>query len=300
MTQINYLKIYSIFALSLLSSCHFARVQSNINNVSFDVIYKFSLTGKTSKIKFICLIPKTIEDRQSILDVNYSVTPSKIYDVEGNRYAEFVFLNPEHDFEIKISVKAQLIRYDLDTALNNFKATDGMIPIKYLIEEKYLEKNNPSILEASKRSTGKTQIDTIENIYYYVLENIEYAGYNPTDLGAAKALKLKKGDCSEFTDLFVVICRTKGIPARVIVGYNIECENTPKHAWAEIYIKGCGWVPFDPTLGELWLASFERLSPEYIYLSNVRNDKVLNNRHYYTCRYWGGPVKVTDSFSTRQ
>jgi len=235
-----------------------------------------------------------------ILDVDYSAAPSKLYDVDGDRYAEFVFLNPKDDFEIKISVKVQLIRYDLDTALKTSKTTNEVIPAKYLAGEKYLEKNNPAILEVSKGITGKTQIHTIENIYYYVLENMEYAGYNPADLGAAKALKLGKGDCSEFTDLLVALCRAKGIPARSVIGYNIECENTPKHAWAEIYVKGCGWVPFDPMLGELWMVSFERLSPEYIYLSNVRNNKVLNNHHYYTYRYWGNPVKVTDSFLMKQ
>lgn len=66
-------------------------------------------------------------------------------------------------------------------------------------------------------------------------------------------LKKKKGTCSEHTNLFIALMRSKGIPCRFITGYvsyppqNIEGT----HAWAECYIRNSGWLPVDPQSGQL-------------------------------------------------
>ena len=260
------------------------------------MIYEFSVPGETSKIRFVCLIPKTIEDRQTIFDISYSVSPSRIYDTQGNRYAEFVFLNPKEDFQVRTSVKAQLIRYDLITAYANPRRSDEAIPAKYLTAEKYLEKDDPAVLEVSKKITGYTEIEMIRNIYYYVFQNMDHTQYLEEDLGATQAVKSGKGDCTEYADLFVALCRAKGIPARVAEDYYcIEGVDTPRQLWAEVYAKGYGWIPFDPLLGEVSPAAFDRLRPIYIYLSNVRNDKEINNYHYYAYQWSGDAVKMRDS-----
>lgn len=74
----------------------------------------------------------------------------------------------------------------------------------------------------------------------------------------------KKGYCNSFATAFVLLCRAQGIPARYVHGYlvpkNAEGTSTVKssmaHAYAEAYIKGIGWIVFDPTpgyyVGQAW------------------------------------------------
>lgn len=65
----------------------------------------------------------------------------------------------------------------------------------------------------------------------------------------------KKGYCTYFASAMTVLCRMAGLPARYVEGFIAEPEDdgfayvTEKnaHAWTEVYFKGFGWVPFDPT-----------------------------------------------------
>jgi hypothetical protein len=73
-------------------------------------------------------------------------------------------------------------------------------------------------------------------------------------------------------------------------------DDNPRHTWAEVFTRQYGWIPFDPLLGDLHQASFDRLAPNYIYLSDKRNDRILNNYHFFTCSYSGAPVNVIDTY----
>ncbi|MEM6452469.1 MAG: transglutaminase family protein [Cyanobacteria bacterium P01_D01_bin.105] len=69
----------------------------------------------------------------------------------------------------------------------------------------------------------------------------------------AVTLAQGSGTCRDFAVLFVAVCRSVGLAARFVSGYqegDLDGE-TPHdlHAWAEVYIPGGGWRGFDPTLG---------------------------------------------------
>ncbi len=67
----------------------------------------------------------------------------------------------------------------------------------------------------------------------------------------------KPGHCEYFASAMVILLRELGIPCRLAHGYSSgEWDEERKafvvrqldaHAWAEVYIKGRGWTPFDPT-----------------------------------------------------
>lgn len=80
-------------------------------------------------------------------------------------------------------------------------------------------------------------------------------------------LENNKGYCTHYATSGVILARMAGIPARyatgyVLVGndfndsnlnadgtYTIKVKDNRRHAWAEIYIDGYGWVPFEFTEG---------------------------------------------------
>ncbi|AEC51859.1 hypothetical protein PNA2_0943 [Pyrococcus sp. NA2] len=64
----------------------------------------------------------------------------------------------------------------------------------------------------------------------------------------------KRGVCLDFNTAFVILARIVGIPARLVTGYRIEkmpgtqvVRTRQAHAWAEIYLKGAGWITVDAT-----------------------------------------------------
>ena len=76
----------------------------------------------------------------------------------------------------------------------------------------------------------------------------------------------KAGFCQHFSSAFVVLMRGAGIPARVVTGYAGGYLNpmggywivrrSDAHAWAEVWLRGRGWVRVDPTAA---------VAPERIY-----------------------------------
>jgi len=73
----------------------------------------------------------------------------------------------------------------------------------------------------------------------------------PAERGALAMQRDGRGDCGEFTFLFVAWCRAVGIPARVVLGTWVG-GRMRAHAWAELFADEVGWVPVDPSMG--WVA----------------------------------------------
>jgi transglutaminase/protease-like cytokinesis protein 3 len=281
-------------------------IRSNI--VELDICYDISVPGQTHRISFVAILPETIPDKQKILGVTYSQKPSRIFSKNGNRYAVFVFIKPDRQEKVEITIKAELFRYDLFTARekNGFNGYEYMGYRDFLEHEKYIEKDNPEIRRIAEGIHGQTQIEIVKNIYNYVLDNMEYTTHNGKDWGAVKALQWKKGDCTEYSDLFVALCRAKNIPARFVAGYTVRFDDiSPKHNWVEVFLQDHGWVPFDPSWGDfenfiLRDRAFSRMRPVYLYLTNIRNDDVINNYHFAGYTYWGDRARVKDSIEFKR
>ncbi|MBW7990300.1 MAG: transglutaminase domain-containing protein [Planctomycetes bacterium] len=278
------------------------------NMVELNLSYDFSVHRETFRISFVVILPETIPGRQNILGIKYSPKPTRIFNKNGNRYAEFVFTKPDRQEKVEINIKAELFRYDLLTAReqdgkNRYEDT-GLKD--FLKHEKYIEKDHAEIQQIAESIDGQTQRDIVKNIYNYVIDNMEYTTHKDKDWGAVKALQLKKGDCTEYSDLFVALCRAKNIPARFAAGYTLRFDDiSPKHNWVEVFLQDYGWVPFDPSCGDvknfiLRDRAFSRMRPVYMYLNHIRNDEVINNSHFAGYKYWGDRARVKDSIEFKR
>lgn len=273
------------------------------NVVEFDLKYEFSVPGETHAMSLIVLVPRTIPGRQKILSMEYSPKPLRIFHANGNQYAEFVFSRPQRHENVAISIKAELSRYDLLTARagTDEASLDDSGKKKFLAHEKNIECGDDEIRKIAEGIKGESELEIVKGIYDYVIDNMNYVVSGKLDKGALAAIEQGKGDCTEYSDLFVALCRAKNVPARVVSGYTVRTDvDTAKHNWVEVYMKGCGWVPIDPTAGDMGSTTFRdrafaRMRPVYIYFSHIRNDPVLKNHSFGTYKYWGDRVTLTDS-----
>ena len=279
------------------------RAYPQSGTVELDLSYDFSFSEETHRISFIVPLPQSVENRQNVLSIHYDPKPSRIFERDGNRYAEFVFIHPEKKVSATIHVRLKLFRYDLLTAMKNHKKSpleeEGLED--FLRSERFIEKDDDQIQEIAGSIEGRMEVDVVHKIYDYVIDHMEYATPSRRSKGAVIALQRGQGDCTEYADLFVALCRAKDIPARVISGYTVRFDSeSPKHNWVEVYLQEYGWVPFDPSAGDIRNTiirgrSFSRLRPMYIYLSHIRNDEILGDYSFGAYHYWGDKPRFKES-----
>ena len=109
----------------------------------------------------------------------------------------------------------------------------------------------------------------------YIWERSEYSVSPPmmpadSDFAAHFLLESHEGYCAHYASAAVLLCRMCGIPARYCQGYVMTTSNfaaaknagdyriaipdNQAHAWAEIYVKGYGWIPYEFTesVQQMW------------------------------------------------
>jgi transglutaminase-like putative cysteine protease len=123
----------------------------------------------------------------------------------------------------------------------------------YLRDAKNFAIGDPTIQAAAKEATAgrSDDVSKLEGIYDFVMDRLKYARDGRWD-PAPKVLAAGKGSCSEYTYLFVALCRASGIPARYVGGIASRTQ-TPFHVdlvyhrYSQAFVEGVGWVDFDPT-----------------------------------------------------
>lgn len=209
--------------------------------------YSFTLQNTSSKriknAEFWTYAPVKQTATQSCVRINSSHSYQLISDDLGNQILHYAFDNFPPFATKLITVKADLL---LSNDSQPVFETDLS---SYLQPEKYIESDNAEINRMAQKLKTSGRLNTAQNIYRWVGENVQYAGYVSHARGARYALVHKKGDCTEFTYLFAALCRANQIPARAVGGYICKASATLKpaayHNWAEFYHNGI-WKMADP------------------------------------------------------
>jgi hypothetical protein len=272
------------------------------SRVSVTLGFDITAPPTARNVVLMVLVPRSLPGRQKILAVRATPEPKKMFEKDGNRFALFVFPTLPQPQQVVIRVDAEVYRHDWATVSQNQEVRhhgNKEARQRRLIHEKYLEKDDPTIQQAAQALVGADEEQTIRNCFAFVLRTLKNRPFDDHDFGAVWALREKKGDCTEFADLFVALCRANGIPANTCEGYLLEpVTDTPKHDWAEVYSQKYGWVTFDPFYAYMKRdTTFDQMRPVYLQVEQQRSNRVLNNYHYYTYGFQGdGPVRVRDTF----
>ncbi len=172
---------------------------------------------------------------------------------ENNHYAYIKIggLEPREKFVLRIGFK--VVTRDMLFKIPGFFKNDysGSLIQEYCKPKEYWETTDKIIKSQAEKlvSASPSMIRLLVNIFKLVQERISLREKQKERLGAAAAFKTREGDCDEFSDLFITLCRACKIPARRVVGLVVNnSERFENHAWAEAYLPKAGWVPFDPAL----------------------------------------------------
>jgi len=124
-----------------------------------------------------------------------------------------------------------------------------------LNNETYVDTNNPDIKTTAQNILNETKTENAftvaKNLFIWLKENTTYKTHSSVNVQPAFVTYQKKtGDCDDLSILYISLCRSIGIPARLVRGYLIEDTNNKvtaiPHAWAEVFVGGGigynGWI----------------------------------------------------------
>jgi len=218
---------------------------------SFSFILNYHLENATSQKvdREIAIPPDTSLQRVFYSKIQPKPTNINVDD-DGNWLANFT-LSPREKLDVKVEGSVQifakprkLITTSPTTLLENLKPSEFWQTQDEQIHNLALELKTP------------------EAIYSYVTKNLNYNydRVNPDVSRLGAKLALANPDdamCMEFTDLFIALARSAGIPAREVNGYAYS-ENAKiqplslvadvLHAWPEYWSDEADmWIAVDPT-----------------------------------------------------
>ena len=216
-------------------------------SISRQIQYSFTLQNKSHQVlkqaELWTFAPVKQTASQQCLKL-YANYPYKLLsDDSGNQVMYFTFENLPPFGSRVVSIKASLL---VSPRANPIPS--GPWP-RDLNPQKYIESDHPAIHRVAHQLHGPDPSKTIEKVFHWVAGHVRYSGYAGKDRGALYALEYKKGDCTEYADLFVALCRANRIPARPIGGYVCPQSGVltarDYHNWGEFYQNGT-WKMADP------------------------------------------------------
>ena len=219
--------------------------------MEFQLTYHLENTQPIDSTMSIALPPDTVY--QQVAYKQLEPRPKQVWrDSDGNWLADYR-LSPRQLLTIQVLGDVRI----------NFKPESQPETDEALAE--YLESTEYWQVDADEIKTLAGKLKTPKAIYQYVVDNLSYS-YDKVNqgggrLGAVEALKTPElSICTEFTDLFIALARSAGIPARELEGFAFTSNDRLRplslnqdilHAWPEYYDRDKQtWVQIDPTWGK--------------------------------------------------
>ena len=237
------------FSKSDLGNSGISLAFGNLQSFDFKLNYNLKNTNLFPIRTEIALPPDT--NYQKVEINSLSVKPINVVeDIDGNWLAKYYLLPKQKE---TITATGNVLIY-LNPKKQILSDKDRQI---YLKPQQYWESNNPEIENLAKT------LKTPRAIFDYVVSHLSYnfvrANSNVSErFGAAAILNNPtQAVCLEFSDLFIAIARSAGIPAREIEGYAYTENSSQRptslykdilHAWPEYYNDNRQtWIQVDPT-----------------------------------------------------
>jgi transglutaminase-like putative cysteine protease len=229
------------------------------------VEYLWSLSnygpGEVRDLVLSVAVPRNLLNQKMLSDAAFSRPPSKeAEDQWGQRSAVFqvgtVAGGSKEVVSYSVSAEVSAIRYLIRPERTGRLADiPADIREKYTVDGTHLRIDSPYIRKTVKKVVGQEENPywIARKIYDFVISRLEYQMAGGWDI-PEEVLRRGQGSCSEYTYVFVALCRAAGLPARyqgsIVVRGDDASIDEAFHRWAEIYLPNYGWIPVDANRGD--------------------------------------------------
>ncbi len=250
-----------LYQLKIRDDEKFIRLNERTGKVVYTQQVKNFGPGKVLTADLHLAIPVNRNNQELLSEIEYNIEPTEfVTDKWGQKTAHYHFMNiPAGETRtVEMTVKART--YDVRYFI--FPDQVGTLEdIPQDLKDKYLEDNDkfqidhPVIREAVSRVVGNEENPywIMRKIFNHIIANMYYemsGGWNT----APTVLARGNGSCSEYTFVFISMCRAAGLPARYVGSVVVRGDDASMddvfHRWAEVYLPNYGWIPVDGSRGD--------------------------------------------------
>lgn len=218
--------------------------------------------GIVKNLDFYLAVPQDLNSQKLISDVIEFIPQPKefLIDEWGQTVAHYNFtdINAPEIIRASMKVKAELYKtryYIFPERVGSLNRIPKKTKDKYLADGNKYRIQDSIIQNAVKQAVGdeKNPYWIARKVFKYIIEHLEYERARGWDAAPA-ILKRGTGSCSEYTFVFIAMCRAAGLPARYVGSVAIRGDDASLdlvfHRWAEVFLPNYGWVPVDPSGGD--------------------------------------------------
>ena len=250
-----------IFELKIRDGEKFRRTNAHKSFVNYNHRITNFGPGTVKSIDVHIAIPKDRDTQEIHGKCKFITKPTDfIEDHWDQKTAHFHFENikagEKRNAEMKTEVTTYEVRYFIyPENVGTIKDIPKKITDKYLEDNEKYDYKNPIIQSAVKAALKgeKNPYWMARKLYNYLIQNMYYemqGGWNT----APTVLERGNGSCSEYSFVYIAMCRAAGLPARyvgsVVIRGDYASLDDVFHRWVEVYLPGYGWIPIDPSGGD--------------------------------------------------
>jgi transglutaminase-like putative cysteine protease len=182
-------------------------------------------------------------------------------DAEGNAVTHAWFSQPTASLTARTMFRVETLRENPFEFL--IDAGDRVVPLRYAdplrasLQPYLAGPADAGIREFGERiavASNHSAMDFLANLnleLYGLMRHVTRTDGAPNP--PEQTLTEREGSCRDAAALYCAICRTMGIAARFVSGYEFQGASQEQcidlHAWAEVYLTGGGWRGYDPSRG---------------------------------------------------
>ncbi|KPL02751.1 MAG: hypothetical protein AMJ90_04915 [candidate division Zixibacteria bacterium SM23_73_2] len=250
-----------IYKIKIEDEDPFKRKDQKCQSLEFTNEFRNYGPGEVKDVNIYIAVPENLPNQELLAPVVFEPEPDDIIsDKWGQKVALFRFQDLKPTEFRRASMKAMANIYQTDyfifpEKVGSIADIPGEIKKKYLVDDTKFCIDDPFIKNSAEKVVGDEQNPywIARKLYNFVLANMHYelaGGWNI----APAVLKRGSGSCSEYSFVYIALCRASGIPARYAGSVAIRGDDASQddvfHRWCEIYLPNYGWIPVDPSGGD--------------------------------------------------
>ncbi|MBN1212594.1 MAG: transglutaminase [candidate division Zixibacteria bacterium] len=206
-------------------------------------------------------VPVNMNNQELLGEPQFTPAPTEIItDRWGQKVAHYRFTDLPASETREVSMTVDAVLYQTNYFIFPDKVgTLADIPKdtldKYLVDDSKYSMSDPIIQDGVKKAVGdeKNAFWIARKIFNYVINQVEYELAGGWNL-APTVLDRGTGSCSEYSFVYISMCRAAGLPARYVGAVTVRGDDASAddvfHRWVEVYLPGYGWITVDPSGGD--------------------------------------------------
>ena len=190
-------------------------------------------TGNRNRIVMQITAPNSREYNYEIINPDRTMKGFPLSDGNGRYTIRF------YEGTLDSDVVSTVANFNIDVRITN--QFSPFLMVNYYVNYTH---GHAIVTKAAELSRGKTEIEKIEAIYNWFVDNVTYDNNRAANLTRGYVPKLanlmrdRRGICFDYASGMVAMLRSQGIPARMEFGF----AGTEYHAWISAHTRDTGWV----------------------------------------------------------